>query len=243
MPTVAETQAYFDANAGRLERDRLVGKWSAIETLLDGLPAGARVLECGAGTGLYTLPMLESGLDVTSVDLSRRSLDYVDDVISREGLASRHTSISGEFTSCATEMDADQYDAVVFFKVLHHFESHTSIAAAFDEAVRVLKPGGRVVVYEPNGDCMLWTPLLLSRGRAHYRSERNVRLVRRSFFEGYFMAKAGMRPPEFAYSHVIPGGVVSKAPALGRVDAWLCENETIGRRAVNIAFVALKRED
>ncbi len=242
MPTIAETQDYCDTNASRLERGRLVGKWSSIKPLLEGLPATARVLECGAGTGLYTLPMLENGLEVTSVDLSQRSLDYVEDVVNSEGHAERYESICGDFTMCASGLGADQYDAVVFFKVLHHFESGAAIAAAFDEAVRVVKPGGYVVVFEPNGDCALWTPLLLSRGLAHFRAERNVRLVRRSFFEGYFMAKAETNPPEFVYSHIIPGRVVNKAPAMARVDDWLCAHDSVNRRAVNIGFTVLKRE-
>ena len=60
LATLRQTRDYFDAHASDLDRDSLVDKWRAIDPMFQGVRSGGAVLECGAGTGLYTIPMLEA---------------------------------------------------------------------------------------------------------------------------------------------------------------------------------------
>src|SRR5260221_11208294 len=74
MPTADETARYFDENAEALRRGSLIDKWVALAPLFEGVAPGSTVVECGAGTGLYTLPLANSGYSMKAVDLSTSSL-------------------------------------------------------------------------------------------------------------------------------------------------------------------------
>ena len=111
MATLRQTRDYFDAHASDLDRDSLVDKWRAIDPMFQGVRSGGAVLECGAGTGLYTIPMLGAGYDVTSIDLSRRSLELVGGEVRKQGSRGRHTAIGGDFVEEAGRLER-RFDAV-----------------------------------------------------------------------------------------------------------------------------------
>lgn len=80
MPSVEETTRYFDAHADRLRAGRLVDKTEALRDLLfEKLRPASRVMEVGAGTGLYTTRLLADGHRVVAVDLSKSCLDQIRD--------------------------------------------------------------------------------------------------------------------------------------------------------------------
>lgn len=248
MPSVEETTRYFEEHAGRLRADRLVDKSSALkEILFDRIAPRSRVLEVGAGTGLYTLPLLDAGHHVTAVDLSESCLEQIRGRVQGGGHEGQLTTRAGEFGAVAHELAPGTLDAVVFIKVLHHFASKDAIRSALHDAYRLLAPGGKILIFEPNGSYPLWPAVLLARGVDYFKNEKNVFLIRRRFFESVLDELPGARH-SCRYRFVVPGGIVKRAPLLGKVDRWLCreDHQPFGGRflldklAVNIAFEAEK---
>jgi ubiquinone/menaquinone biosynthesis C-methylase UbiE len=104
------------------------------------LPAFERSLEIGAGTGYFTLNMLQDGVvrEATATDISPGMLDALQANAARVGVDVRAVACDAEELPFADE----SFDLVLGHAVLHHIPH---LDRAFAEFRRVLRPGGRVV--------------------------------------------------------------------------------------------------
>ena len=235
MPTTSDTEKYFDENAGNLVAGNLIDKWSALDWLTESLVPGGELLECGAGTGLYTFRFVDMGLKVSSIDLSRMSLDQIDATASQRGVTDRVSTIQGEFCS-TVGASSHQYDAVSFIKVLHHFAAAERITHGIQIAYDRLKPGGVIIGFEPNGLAPLWLlNLRLMRSAEGWENEKNYLLIRRNRFERIFRSLPGAKW-QFRYRYFLPGSIVCRAPSLDRLDRTLCRIPVLNRVALNLLF-------
>jgi len=100
----------------------------------------ARSLEIGAGTGYFTLNLLQAGIvaDATCTDISPGMLSALAANAQRLGLRVRTARAEAESLPFA---DAS-FDLVVGHAVLHHLPD---LSRAFSEFARVLRPGGRLL--------------------------------------------------------------------------------------------------
>jgi len=239
MPSVEETTIYFDRHAERLVRPHLVDKWAALAPLFADLKPQSRLLECGAGTGLYTIRLLEKGFTVLSVDLSNRSLTQLKTLAHERHLTSQLTTWQGEFLEFVSTTQ-EMFDAIVFIKVLHHFSSIQHIGSALEAAYTRLTPAGRLIGFEPNGDSILWKPWLQMQGKAVWENEQHVMLMRRTLLERIFV-NLPQADYKFAHHYVIPGCILRFLPALARADRYLCQLPFCSRLALNLSFLVQRR--
>ncbi len=101
---------------------------------------GGDILEVGVGTGLL-LPLYAAGVRVTGVDLSEAMLAKA-----RERVAKAHLGqvVSLEIADVHSMEHPDEcYDAIVFPFVLTLVASPE---AALDNSLRMLRPGGRIII-------------------------------------------------------------------------------------------------
>ena len=115
--------------AGQERRLALIRAWAQV--------AGARVLVDGAGVGMYSRHLEETGAWVVSIDI-----DFPSMVAASQRTANCLTA-AGEHLPFA----AASFDTVLSHEVLEHVRDD---AAAMSEIARVLKPGGRAVIFVPN---------------------------------------------------------------------------------------------
>jgi ubiquinone/menaquinone biosynthesis C-methylase UbiE len=138
-PAVVESYDRRIVSKYRLEHEHYsVEPWvRQVQELPDPL-----ILDCGCGTGAGTLRLLAHGLRVVSLDASQAMLDRLRAKALALGLTPR--CVAGDVER--PPFPPESFDGVLCLGVLHHVPD---AAAALDGMLRVLKPGGRVLIAEP----------------------------------------------------------------------------------------------
>lgn len=127
------------------------------------------VLEIGVGLGSDFVRFVRAGAKATGVDLTRRSVDLVEQRLKLEGLDATVLQADAE----RLPFPNGSFDVVYSWGVLHHTPNTDS---ALREAVRVLKPGGRLclMLYARHSwvSAGLWARYALLRGRPWHGPRR-----------------------------------------------------------------------
>jgi len=121
--------------AGQQRRFEMILRW--------GLPPGKkrmqRILEEGCGTGTYVRALMPYADEVCGIDVEP---EYLQRAV--ESVLDAHLKLS----VCEKLPYADNYfDSILNHEVIEHVQDDRATAA---EMVRVLKPGGRAVIFAPN---------------------------------------------------------------------------------------------
>jgi ArsR family transcriptional regulator len=136
-------RSFFDSVAGRLGRDYVPGKsWKSMAEMLLRLMPPMVIADLGAGEGAFALLLAQQAKKVIAVDTSAKMLE-----VGRE-LALRHGVHNVEYRQGDMEevpIGDGEVDLVFFSQSLHH-ALHPE--RAVNEAGRVLRPGGRIVILD-----------------------------------------------------------------------------------------------
>ncbi|MFZ5917498.1 MAG: class I SAM-dependent methyltransferase [Chloroflexota bacterium] len=180
---------------------------------------GRRVLDAGCGVGMYVAAFARYAQSVYGVDLDPEKVALV----ARQGLDVLVASVE------ALPFAGASFDAVLSHEVMEHVgDDHAALA----EAVRVLKPGGRLAVFVPNRLYFFETHGCFWRGRYHFG---NIPLVNwlpdvlrnrlcphvRAYTTGGLRRLLGDLPVRVVrHTQIYPGfdNVIARRPGLGR---WL----------------------
>lgn len=108
-----------------------------------------RILDIGAGTGKYSVALANEGYDVTAVELVRYNLG----ILKKKG--STVKAIQGNALNLK-KLESDQFDLTLLFGPMYHLFSQEDKVRALEEAKRVTKLGGIIMVaYCMNEYCVL----------------------------------------------------------------------------------------
>ena len=141
---VGDIQAFYDRSVelehGRLDRHQIERDvtWRYLEKYL---PSGGRILDIGAATGAYAIPLAKRGYGVTAVDLSPELIDLCGKRVVEEGLGSMVTCLVADASDLGVVTDTD-YDAVLLMGPLYHLVLEEDRITALRQAWKKLKPGG-----------------------------------------------------------------------------------------------------
>jgi arsenite methyltransferase len=114
-----------------------------------------QVLDVGCGRGLLTVKVAQklmsqghvTGIDIWSQkDLSGNSLQATIQNIKVAGVTDKVTIQDGD--ACGIEFEENSFDVVVSNLTIHNIESMENRFVALDEMMRVLKPGGYLLIQD-----------------------------------------------------------------------------------------------
>ncbi len=166
-----------------------------------GLQPGERVLDVGCGLGRATAWLKTYGLEVEGLDLSPVLLEGLR---RQPGLADVPTHL-GDISHPAPEL-LGAFDAACGFFVLHHLRDLT---AALDGMRRTVRPGGRIVLVEPNGLCPLfYGQILVTRGM-EFRVDGGLSRMRRGVLARAAL-DAGLEHPTDATFGLLPPALANR---------------------------------
>ncbi len=107
------------------------------------------ILDIGAGTGKYSVALANEGYDVTAVELVRYNLG----ILKKKG--STVKAMQGNALKLS-KLDSNQFDVTLLFGPMYHLFTFEDKVKALEEAKRVTKPGGTILVaYCMNEYCVL----------------------------------------------------------------------------------------
>jgi SAM-dependent methyltransferase len=106
------------------------------------MPARPELLDMGCGTGRWADILRPEGIDYHGIDISSSMIE----IARRE-----HPSDSfGKFDGLAIPFEDGRFDIVMSLAVLHH-NAYPRQETLLDDLVRVLKPGGTLILFEGVG--------------------------------------------------------------------------------------------
>ena len=224
---IRDIAAFYNQDPER-EHQRLVEhqlEYDLTWRILDRyLPESGRLLEVGAATGVYTLPLAQKGYEITAVDLSREQIRFGRQRVLKAGLKGSVRFLVSDVRFLGLDYQS-RFDAVLLMGPLYHLVDYTDRRKALREVFMRLKSGG--VIFSALisrlgilGDLMKNIPdsiekraevdSLLAKGRETVKTSVN--------FRGYFI-----RASEIAPLHESVGfetlDVVGVEPAISADDA------------------------
>ncbi len=130
--------AYYDATRGY--RDGVAERYRDAFLDVTGADPSSRILELGIGTGLIAQAFIAAGHNYAGVDLSRAMMR---EVARKLNDARRPLLVQADIRTLP--FAAASYDIVQAARVFHHLDDWRG---CIDEARRLLKPGGALLIAE-----------------------------------------------------------------------------------------------
>jgi ArsR family transcriptional regulator len=136
-------RGYFDDLAGRFGRNYVPGRsWKGLSEMFLKLMPKLVVADLGAGEGTLSLLLTQRAERVIAVDHSQKMLEYVVEIARKNGVKNLEYRLGDLEELPLSDAEAD---LALMHQSLHH-ALHPN--KAIEEAWRILKPGGRIVVMD-----------------------------------------------------------------------------------------------
>ncbi len=136
-------EQYFNLIAGRLGKHHCPGRsWEAIGYFLLNLFPKITVADLGAGEGLISQLMARRAKTVYCIDSSPRMVEVGEELAKKNNLSNLRYKL-GDIEK--VPLPDNTVDLALLSQALHHAE-HPQIA--INEAYRILKPGGQIVILD-----------------------------------------------------------------------------------------------
>lgn len=144
---IKDIREYYDSSVDqehtRLERHPIERDvtWRYLDTFL---PTGGSILDVGAATGAYTIPLARRGFHVTAVDFSSSLLKVCAQRAIDEKLQDNVHCVIADARDLS-EVRRVNYDAALIMGPLYHLVVREDREAAVREVYKRLKPGGIII--------------------------------------------------------------------------------------------------
>ena len=151
------------------------------------LRPGDKVLEIGAGTGRYSIALAKEGFSVASIELVESNLNALKN--NARGL-DNIAAYQGDALDLS-RFDDNRFDVTLSFGPMYHLYEEEDMHKALDEAIRVTKPGGILLVAFLSAHAIICTNYLydwmstIQGLKENFDSDYKVRHFKEQLFTGF----------------------------------------------------------
>lgn len=118
---------------------------------------GIKILDIGAGTGVYSLHYAKKGFEVTAVEPVRRNLDCLISKITQD---MKLTPVLGNALDLS-EFEDESFDLVFCFGPMYHLKTEEEQSRCIEETKRVCKKNGKILFAYISNDMVFVTESLM----------------------------------------------------------------------------------
>lgn len=134
---------YFNSIAGRLGKHYCPGRsWEAIGHFLLRLTPHITIVDLGAGEGMMAQLLAQRAKSVTCIDNSPKMIEVGSALARKNGLSNLSFKL-GDIEN--VPLAENSFDLAFLSQALHHAQHP---ARAVEEAFRILKPGGQLIILD-----------------------------------------------------------------------------------------------
>lgn len=111
-----------------------------VHDYLKKLGKDAKILDVGAATGAYSIPLAEEGYDVSAIELVKHNVARL------KAKSDKVKALQGNALKLTRKYERDYFDLVLVFGPMYHLYSQEDRLKALQEAKAVTKPGGIIMI-------------------------------------------------------------------------------------------------
>jgi 2-polyprenyl-3-methyl-5-hydroxy-6-metoxy-1,4-benzoquinol methylase len=138
---------FFYNNPWRYPDTRNIAFNEKINFIKKNIKKNCKILEVGCGTGFLSIELVKSGHNVTGIDISKKSINIGIKTALNKLTKGQLKNLNFKNISYDEIVKyKNKYDAVIFFKTLHHLENTNKVIKNTNE---ILNKNGKIIIIEP----------------------------------------------------------------------------------------------
>lgn len=139
---VASYENYNEENRLTTDNARKVEFITTTRVFDEIIPKNSKILDCAAGTGIYSFYLAEHGYDVTALDITPRHVEFM-----KKELANKPYSINVAVNDARNlgKFKNESFEVVLCMGPLYHLTEENDRQQCLNECLRVLKKGGILI--------------------------------------------------------------------------------------------------
>lgn len=153
MDYIQEYYAHYDEEHRLKTKSHYTEYLTTMRYIQKYLSSGARILEIGAGTGMYSIALAKQGYTVDAVELVPHNIE----IMKRKLTKNCNITIYEGNAINLSFLNSNTYDIVLLLGPMYHLFSETDKSHAIREAIRVAKPYGVIFASYCNNDTTMYT--------------------------------------------------------------------------------------
>ena len=178
---------FFYNNPWRYPDTRNIAFSEKINFIKKNIKKNSQILEVGCGSGFLSIELAKSGHNVTGIDISEKSINIGIKTAKKKLTKKQLDKIKFVNTSYdKISKYKKKYDAVIFFKTLHHLENTNKV---IKNTSKILNKNGKIIIIEPLRDNISKINIafaLIARTLAHTWEIRKKKITRNKKIESAF---------------------------------------------------------
>ena len=153
-----ELYKFFDEEKRLFSKSGQVEKITTLKEIYSLINQDSKILDVGAGTGVYTIPLAEKVNEVVAYEPATNNYKQLKEKIKNNKI--HNVTVENKSSLDMDELRDKYFDMVLLFGPMYHLSKQKDRKQTIQEAKRVLKDGGYILVSFINHDMIPMTEMV-----------------------------------------------------------------------------------